>query len=187
LAPNDSEWTDPRAYRRLAAMIRREISEGRRHRQSPASAGITGTRGKRAARLCACWSVKDSWRAFPGSATTCVDASPTRNGRGWCVLPQPLETRSRPHRTRSTSSTARVVAASLELPRGSRRALRQQREAGPTRRVRCGQSGSPGAHPPDWHVRDTAPSGRARRDAALCGCKWTELPFTWTLSLWTAP
>jgi DNA-binding GntR family transcriptional regulator len=29
LAANDAELTDPRAYRRLAAVIRREISEGR--------------------------------------------------------------------------------------------------------------------------------------------------------------
>jgi len=29
LAPDDSEWSDPRAYRRLASMIRREIGEGR--------------------------------------------------------------------------------------------------------------------------------------------------------------
>jgi DNA-binding GntR family transcriptional regulator len=35
MAPNDSEWTDPRAYRRLAAMIRREISEGRLRRGQP--------------------------------------------------------------------------------------------------------------------------------------------------------
>ena len=35
MAPNDSEWTDPRAYRRLAAMIRQEISEGRLGRGQP--------------------------------------------------------------------------------------------------------------------------------------------------------
>lgn len=29
MAANDAELTDPRAYRRLAAVIRREISEGR--------------------------------------------------------------------------------------------------------------------------------------------------------------
>jgi DNA-binding GntR family transcriptional regulator len=35
-APNDSELTDPRAYRRLEATIRREISEGRLRRGQPA-------------------------------------------------------------------------------------------------------------------------------------------------------
>lgn len=35
MAPDDSEWTDPRAYRRLAAVIRREISEGRLRRGHP--------------------------------------------------------------------------------------------------------------------------------------------------------
>lgn len=35
LAADDSELTDPRAYRRLAAVIRQEISEGRLGRGQP--------------------------------------------------------------------------------------------------------------------------------------------------------
>jgi GntR family transcriptional regulator len=35
MAPNGSELPDPRAYRRLAAMIRRDISEGRLRRGQP--------------------------------------------------------------------------------------------------------------------------------------------------------
>lgn len=50
MAPDGSESADPRAYRRLAAMIRQEISEGRlgrgsRRRQSLALAASTGTHG----------------------------------------------------------------------------------------------------------------------------------------------
>ena len=35
MAADESELTDPRAYQRLAAMIRREISEGRLGRGQP--------------------------------------------------------------------------------------------------------------------------------------------------------
>ena len=59
-----SGLVDPRAYVRLAAILRQQIADGTlqpavgEHPRSPASAKSTDTRGLPVARHCACWKAK---------------------------------------------------------------------------------------------------------------------------------
>ena len=65
MPPTHAGLADPRAYVRLAAIVREQIIDGTLgpgppDRRSPASARSTGTRGRPAARPCACWKAKAS-------------------------------------------------------------------------------------------------------------------------------
>ena len=64
MLPADICLADPRAYVRLAAIVRQQIIDGTLERgqpaPSPGSARSTGTRGRPAARRCARWKAKGS-------------------------------------------------------------------------------------------------------------------------------
>ncbi len=126
MAPPDPSQADPRAYRRLAALIRQQIGDGTRnragrHRPSPASARSTDTPGRPAARRCGYWKAKGSWRVSPGSATTCNDAPATRRPvrSGWPRGGrQPCTSHVPPVHLSCTSDVPASVAAVLDGQRG---------------------------------------------------------------------
>lgn len=79
----EAESADPRAYVRLAAMIRSQIRDGRwerasRCRQLLACARSTGMRVRRAQRPTGYCSKRESWRVSPVLAISCAKTSTAR-------------------------------------------------------------------------------------------------------------